>query len=114
MFTRCVKNSFSASLLSCIEAYIHKLTRIYEGNVDLFICPSNFMYKKMIEFGIDKEKMVVIPNGIEMNEYEACYSFSDYILYYGRIEKEKGISTLINAAEKIRNLNFCIIGNLAA
>ena len=55
---RCHKGSFQASLLSALKTSIHKLTRIYENNIDVFIAPSRFMRDILIDYGFDGKKLV--------------------------------------------------------
>ena len=107
---RCIKNSLPSSLLNCIEMYIHKYMRIYEDNVDIFICPSNFIRDKMIEFGLNSRKMAVIPTGIDINNFQPIYLNSGYFIYFGRLEKEKGIFTLLEAMRKVKKSSLWIIG----
>lgn len=107
---RCNKGSFSFSLLNCTEMYVHKFLRIYERNVDLFIASSEFLGHKMIEFGIDKKKIVCIPNFADVKEYLPQYESEDYFVYFGRLSEEKGLLTLIRALKDMKNSRLLIIG----
>ena len=107
---KCVKNSFSASLLNCMEMYIHKFLKLYEKNVDLFISPSLFMREKLSEFGFDKSKIAYLPPWIKEIKSTPSYSSEDYFLYFGRINREKGLQTLIRAMEKIKEGQLLIAG----
>lgn len=107
---KCVKNSFSASLLNCMEMYIHKFLKLYEKNVDLFISPSLFMREKLSEFGFDKSKIAYLPPWIKEIKLTPSYSSEDYFLYFGRINREKGLETLIRAMEKIKEGQLLVAG----
>jgi glycosyltransferase involved in cell wall biosynthesis len=91
---RCQGGSIVKSGLLSFEAYYHKLLKSYDG-VDLYISPSKFMVDKISE-RIPKRKIVLLSNGVGA---ESGVSTSDagYILYFGRISKEKGIKTLLEA-----------------
>ena len=63
---RCKRNSLPASILAAFEAYCHFLLNIYEKNIDIFISPSAFLKKKMIEHGV-KRPIKLIPNIIDID-----------------------------------------------
>jgi glycosyltransferase involved in cell wall biosynthesis len=107
---KCVKNSFLASLLNCMEMYIHKFLKLYENNVDLFLSPSLFMRDKLVEFGLDNSKIVYLPPWVAELRSSPSHAYSDFILYYGKISREKGVETLIRAMEKIKDGQLFIVG----
>ncbi len=122
-FRKCIKNQFWASLLATKEMYFHKLIRIYKNNINLFLAPSQFAHNKILEWGIIPEKQItVLPEFIfrasrmarEMTPSpivgEGLQTFAtsahqpekhNYILYFGRLIKGKGIDTLISAMKNI-------------
>ena len=101
---KCLKNSFSASLVATTEAYLHKFLKSYE-KIDMFIAPSFFMKNKCVEFGIPEEKIKVIRNIIDTESMikEIDYSLKEknYLLYCGRLSEEKGINDLIQAVSEL-------------
>jgi len=107
---KCQKSSYLVSLNIAIESYLYHFLRTYERTIDLFISPSSFLRNKMIEFGIDENKIVHIPNFVNSNEYTPNYSNSGYILYFGRLEKHKGLETLIVALKHVKALKLCLVG----
>ena len=110
VFHKCVKDSFSASLLNCLEMYVHKFLKFYEKNVDLFISPSLFMKEKLSEFGFDKSKIVYLSPWVKEIKSTPSYTYSDFILYFGKIDKEKGVEILIKAMGKIKEGQLLIVG----
>jgi len=107
---KCQKSSYLASLNASIESYLYHFLKTYENCINLFIAPSNFMRKKMIEFGVDEEKIIHIPRFIQCNKYIPNYNNSNYILYFGRIERHKGVKTLIEAMRYVRSSKLYIVG----
>ena len=107
---KCQKSSYLIGINIAIESYLYHFLRTYERTIDLFISPSNFLRKKMIEFGIDGNKIIHIPNFVNSNEYAPNYSNSNYILYFGRLEKHKGIETLIAAMKHVNTSKLYIVG----
>ena len=99
--TNCQK-SISQGLLLILEAYYHKWKRSYEF-VDLFIAPSQFI-AKIISQRIPENKIKVLRNGINLNEFKPSDRDEGYGLYFGRISKEKGIETLLKAHKNLANI----------
>lgn len=108
---KCVKNSYLASKVNMLEMYLHKFLKIYKNNIDLYICPSQFVKDKLIEFGFNRDKIEVLPhfiaqpetNIVSINNSEQYIDSSSYILYFGRLSKEKGVKTLLEAMRLIKN-----------
>jgi glycosyltransferase involved in cell wall biosynthesis len=69
------------------------------------IVSSKFEYEDAVEFGIDKDKIHIIPMGIEVEKIEKDQSSSDQlkILFVGRIARVRRIELLLQA---ISRLNF--------
>ena len=107
---KCQKSSYLIGLNIAVESYLYHFLRTYERTIDLFISPSTLLRKKMIEFGIDGNKIIHIPNFINSKEYAPNYSNFNYILYFGRLEKHKGIETLIAAMKHIKNSKLYVVG----
>lgn len=106
---RCVKNSKLMSMLSKYEADFIKKKKWYD-KIDLFICPSDFYRKKLEEANFTKSKIVTLRNPLPIStEYQFNGDAEEYILYFGRLSKEKGIMTLIDAVKNV-GCKLIIIG----
>jgi glycosyltransferase involved in cell wall biosynthesis len=108
-FRRCHKNNLVGSFIYSIEAYFNLILKKYEW-ISFFICPSNFSKKKHLEAGIPEEKLIRIPNFIESEKYKPNYEYKDYILYVGRLSKEKGVLTLLRSIKHI-DVKLKIVGD---
>lgn len=97
---RCIKGSVGASALIMVESSIHKALDIYARNVDKIVAPSRFYRDKLIEWGFDAGQIVHIPNFIPARGDIVPRVGGKYILYLGRLSKEKGLTTLIRAAAR--------------
>lgn len=97
---RCIKGSRLMSMLSKHEAeYIRR--RKWYDRVDLFICPSEFYRKKLVEGKFTKSPIVTMRNPLPLDTvFEQSEAEGKYILYFGRLSPEKGVKTLIEAAKK--------------
>lgn len=93
---RCHKGSLFPSLVYTVETYYNSLLKKYDW-VRYFICPSKFILKKHIESGIPEKKLIYLPNFIKTEEFIPIINQGKYILFVGRLSKEKGVLTLLNA-----------------
>lgn len=98
---RCVKESRLKSALCAVEAYLHRAWGIYDKAVDVYIAPSRFLRQKMIEFGMDGERIVHLPNFLNLEEYPSGGSPDGYFVYSGRVDSAKGVGTLLEAVAGI-------------
>ena len=89
------QNSRSKGLLLAFEAFFHKWKGSYDA-VDLFISPSKFLAELTSE-RIPKDKIRVLNNGIDLNLYQPNFDDEGYVIYFGRLSKEKGVKTLLKA-----------------
>jgi glycosyltransferase involved in cell wall biosynthesis len=69
-----------------------------------------FSLKKHLEAGIPEEKLVHIPNFIKLKNFEPAYEPGDYILFVGRLSKEKGVLTLLKAIKGL-DIELKIVGD---
>lgn len=107
---KCMKNSGIASFLAYREAKKWTRERL-EACTDLFICPSRFMAKKMIQGGFKASKIHTLCNFIEVEKtYRQEEEKEDYYCFIGRLSHEKGVATLVEAARQLP-YQLKIIGN---
>ncbi|WP_018464792.1 glycosyltransferase [Segatella paludivivens] len=98
---KCMKNSVIASYLSYFEATKWNRKKI-ESITDIYVCPSKFMASKMNQGKFSKKKLFVLNNFIDIKKcYRENYSRKNYYCYIGRLSEEKGVETLINAANSL-------------
>lgn len=106
----CFKDSRTKCLMAAAESEYNKLSGLY-NKIDLFIAPSEFYKKKMEESGLTRSPIVHMKNFLPaQTEYGVQGNRGDYVLYYGRLSREKGILTLVRAMEKVGNVPLIIVG----
>jgi glycosyltransferase involved in cell wall biosynthesis len=110
LLTRCVKSSLPASLLAMVEMYLHSWLKIYYL-VDRFVVPNRFVETKLLKAGYPAQKIVRLLNPLDLTAYTPTYEFGDYILYFGRVDPEKGVMTLVQAMKRLPKLRLIVVGD---
>jgi glycosyltransferase involved in cell wall biosynthesis len=99
---RCVKDSVAVSGLVFLETLLHRSLGLYRDTLDRIVAPSLFYREKLVEWGWDTNRIVYIPNFIDVNQFKACSDEGDYFVYAGRLAPEKGLTNLVRAAAQSR------------
>lgn len=98
---RCIKGSMSMGVLAKYEADFIRRRGLYY-KVDLYICPSEFILQKLQKAGFIKSKMILLRNPLPPEtRYKLADGDEGYVLYFGRLSREKGIRTLVDAVHRI-------------
>lgn len=95
---RCAEGSLGRSSLLYAEAKVHQWARSYE-RVDAVIAPSRFL-ANAVAGRFAPEHIHVVPNGVDTDRIQASDVDAGYVLYLGRVSKEKGIKTLLEAHKR--------------
>jgi glycosyltransferase involved in cell wall biosynthesis len=111
-FSNCIKDRcFDASLMKssvgAIESYLYHGLDYYNKYIDEIISPSKFLAEKLNH--LYKKEIHIIPNFVELN-ISSINKKEDFLLYFGRVSKEKGIIDILSFFEKNR-IVLKIIGN---
>lgn len=122
---RCIHNSKVKSLLGTVEANLYRIKKTY-SKVDRIICPSEFLYKQFERDEIlkgnttcktssDGESRLVVKHNffIKSDDYDRVRALpkQEYVLYFGRYAKEKGMGSMINAVKKLPEIPFVFAGS---
>jgi glycosyltransferase involved in cell wall biosynthesis len=107
---RCNRGSLAASALNSVEMYLHHAVLKLYDQVDRFIAVSRFLRTKIIEFGVAPERVVHIPNFVDLDAWSPKKERGEYIVYFGRLVEMKGLSTLIRAMKHVKKVNLLVIG----
>ena len=103
------EHSYFKSVGYTLRNVYARWTGAYKNNVRTFACITEFQRKKLIEAGFDKNKIIVIPNSIDIPlKYET--TFGSYVAYIGRLSYEKGYDLLVEIARKYPEIQFCFAG----
>ena len=109
---KCIHGSGVKSILGVIEAKLYSLLKTYK-KVDLFVCPSNFLENKLLlAKGYYTGKTKTIHNFIDKEKFSNTDRKEDsYIVFIGRLSKEKGIEYIAKTAKLLPDYTFVIAGS---
>lgn len=107
----CVEKSGPASFTAFAEmVFNHLMINPYKFAISKFITPSEFLYAKMLEWGIDKPRLQYIPYYVDrqLEEKDALYN---QIVFVGRPTQENGFDIFIDAMHEVQGCKAVIVTN---
>ena len=105
---RCIHGSTAKSVIGAMEGWFWKFRGVYK-QIDSIICCSEFLKTKMDSNPVLAGKTVALHNFTdEIKRTETVKK--DYVLYFGRFSKEKGIDTLIKVCRALPQIKFVFAG----
>ena len=110
---KCCKDSYLLSIMMAAEIYFRNKVLHAPEKIDGFLFVSNFAKKKHEPYMsfLKNRKTVVLYNFSDAIDVEANTSLEEkYFLYFGRLSKEKGVNTLLNAVKDLKDINLKIVG----
>lgn len=105
---KCIHGSTAKSAIGTMEAMFWKLNGVYQY-INTMICCSVFLKNKMDINPLFASKTVALHNFVDRVEWKKIVK-KDYVLYFGRFSKEKGIGTLTKVCKKLPNVQFIFAG----
>ncbi len=107
---KCIKSSTVGSIIGYGESLYWNPIRL-QNATDAFVCPSQMMADKMRQGGFLSSGMHVLHNFIDtgicrMNHIDK----GDYYCYVGRLSEEKGLKTLVSAANRMPCYKLIVVG----
>lgn len=104
---RCVKGSITATWIRIMAMKLYKKIKIFDS-VDKFVCTCAFSKEKLVEGGIDSNRISCIPTFIDATNIIPQYSNDGYFLFLGRMAHQKGVIYAIEAMKYLKDSN-CIL-----
>ena len=114
----CVLNNCEGNLFKsagyALRNTVARVAGWYQDNVGAYVCASHFLRRRLIEAGFDEKKIHLSPNVVpEVLVHPANgVSTKPYVGYVGRISREKGVHTIIDAARRCPEIPFRIVGRV--
>lgn len=107
---RCIKGSYLKSKLAVMESFYYKKKGTY-SEIDKYIFVSQFMMNEHIGRGVNKSQSLVLHNFSRVNKKSALEKAKDrYVIYFGRLGREKGTETLVDVCRSSPQINYKIVG----
>ncbi|AUU83703.1 glycosyltransferase family 4 protein [Leclercia sp. LSNIH1] len=98
---RCQEGSAAKSLLLSLEATWQYIAQNYQA-LDVIVSPSEFL-RNELRRSLPDSRIDVIVNGIDDSQQPEEGPDEGYLLYVGRLSREKGVPTLTQAHQLMRN-----------
>ena len=105
---KCIHFSRLRSILGAIEGWLYRRLDTYR-HIDLTIYPSRFISTKLNTNRNLAKNYKILHNFVTDNPKKE-YKKDDYVLYFGRFSKEKGVETLIQACKELPWIPFKFAG----
>ncbi len=105
---KCIHGSAAKSLIGTLEAVFWNAWGIYR-QLDAIICCSEFLKTKMDTNPVFAEKTLAMHNFIDAVEWKETGK-EDYVLYFGRLSREKGVDMLLEACKALPDIAFVFAG----
>ncbi|MBL7068834.1 MAG: glycosyltransferase [Candidatus Omnitrophica bacterium] len=106
----CYHRSRAQTAVIATMLTVHRLFKTWQREVDIYITPSEFARRIFVKGGLPQEKIIVKPNFLcddpGMREKEG-----KYVLFAGRLSREKGIITLLEAWQNLKEIPLKIAGD---
>lgn len=88
-----------------------RIFQLYLDNITFYYAQTEFQRQKLIEGGFPGERIAVIPNMVETSALFAKPPRGAYVAYVGRVSPEKGVATLLQAAQVLPHIPFRLAGD---
>jgi glycosyltransferase involved in cell wall biosynthesis len=96
----CYRGSRAMSGAIALMLKTHRARQTWNHRIDAYIALSHFVKSKYVQSGIPSSRVYVKPNFVDPDPGERSRP-GDYALYVGRLSPEKGVSTLVEAWQKL-------------
>jgi len=107
----CYRKSYSQTAVVAAMLTFHRLLNTWQKKVDIFIVATEFYRRKFIEGGLPSNKIIIKPHFIHPDPGLTLENNRNYALYIGRLDPEKGVLTLLQAWQQLKNIPLKIRGD---
>lgn len=109
---KCIHGSAAKSAIGAAGGDVLAVEKVYK-KLDAIVCCSEFMKKKLDTAPILRDKTVALHNFISTKKAPDVEK-RDYVLYFGRFAKEKGVETFAKACKALPDIPFVAAGQRPA
>jgi glycosyltransferase involved in cell wall biosynthesis len=109
---RAAKFAYYAKGLSHLVGITHSHKLKWIEKSDYIITLTKYMYNKAFEAGISKDKLIILPNSIDMTKFDITKAHNSeitpHITTMGRFVQKKGIDVFIRAIHILKERNIAL------
>ncbi len=108
----CYRGSVSQSFVVFMMLSFHRILRTWQKKVNIYVALNNYGCELFKMGGIPGKKIIVSPNFVDPDPEPEIYDKpGNYALFIGRLSKEKGLNTLLDAWKLLTDISLKIIGD---
>ena len=107
---KCIHGSTLKSMIGTTEALLWNCSKVYD-KIDTIICCSEFLKDKLDTNKILAKKTIKLHNFTTKDKIDKVCDKQNYVLYFGRYSKEKGIDILLKACRELPDIQFVFAGS---
>lgn len=107
---KCYRGSLLATGAITWQIVRNRLTHTYQ-KVSKYIVLTEFAASRYIKAGFSSDKIIVKPNFLPSRRLVSSCSDTRYAVYVGRLSEEKGVRTMLNAWQRVKELPLKILGD---
>ncbi len=108
---RCFRNSYAHSALYATSLGLHRALGTWEKCVEFFVVPDSFLKNKLAQVGVPEDRLRVVSNPFQVDQYVPAFSPGGYALFVGRLIRPKGVFTLLDASLHGNDVPIVIAGD---
>ena len=105
----CRENIFE-SLAYSIRSTVARKMRFFKDNVTVYIVPTKFTKRRLIESGFQAERIILLRNMVTARDRPIDSSKGSYVAFGGRMSPEKGVDILLSAAKRLPEIPIQLAG----
>jgi glycosyltransferase involved in cell wall biosynthesis len=106
----CSRQSITKSVMLSAESYLRDYFIPYYKKINSFIAVSNFVKNKLLEVHPELSKKVTVNYNFS-TVFSSEIKKGDYFIYFGRLAREKGLPTLLEAFRQLKDLKLILVGD---
>lgn len=103
---KCYRKSILQSIVAQLSFLYYGITKNFD-NIDYFFVLTNFQKEKVIQLGLDKNKIILKPNSLTMSLNKKSDTMN--YIFVGRLEESKGIYNLLEVWKELDKKFILII-----
>jgi glycosyltransferase involved in cell wall biosynthesis len=104
------RGSFAENMTYAMRSYLARKSGVYQKNVDLFVCLTQFAKNHCVRAGFDAGRIKVLTNMANPDQPLTDPAKGKYVAFAGFMVNRKGVRTLLEVARQNNGIPFCLAG----